>query len=243
MDRNYENVIKSINHLRELHKTFLIKDNYSSEKDFEVYLENTKKLAKLFSQPEVEIYKQLYREKSRQMILADILEYILLSRGLFFLTDGTTKHEKKQLKKKLFIKSILYFVNLLMSYESMTVDDKIRKRFLENLAKSIPELKKESKYEELLNFKGKVGLTQKESDASEDLNKYFDSILPKTAGGLWHELLVFIFLIRYDLGYVVPLLLSQKFISANSVLVPPDFLIITKDKDVYGIEVGIKKEI
>ena len=73
MDRNYENVIKSINHLRELHKTFLIKDNYSSEKDFEVYLENTKKLAKLFSQPEVEIYKQLYREKSRQMILADIL--------------------------------------------------------------------------------------------------------------------------------------------------------------------------
>ena len=243
MDRNYENVIKSINHLRELHKTFLIKDNYSSEKDFEVYLENTKKLAKLFSQPEVEIYKQLYREKSRQMILADILEYILLSRGLFFLTDGTTKHETKQLKKKLFIKSILYFVNLLMSYESMTVDDKIRKRFLENLAKSIPELKKESKYEELLNFKGKVGLTQKESDASEDLNKYFDSILPKTAGGLWHELLVFIFLIRYDLGYVVPLLLSQKFISANSVLVPPDFLIITKDKDVYGIEVGIKKEI
>ena len=67
--------------------------------------------------------------------------------------------------------------------------------------------------------------------------------MPKTAGGLWHELLVYIFLLRNDLGVIVPLLLTQKFIGLSTVVVPPDFLIISKNKDIYGIEVGIKKEI
>ena len=50
-------------------------------------------------------------------------------------------------------------------------------------------------------------------------------------------------MLRNDLGVIVPLLLTQKFIGLSTVVVPPDFLIISKNKDIYGIEVGIKKEI
>jgi len=49
--------------------------------------------------------------------------------------------------------------------------------------------------------------------------------------------------LQNDLGYILPLLLSQKFFSGTDVLVPPDYLIITKNKHIYGVEVGIKKEI
>ena len=180
------------------------------------------------------------------MILADIIEYIFISRGIFFLSEKAGNKEKKKRKRELFIEIILNFVNLLMSYESMTVDNKLRKSFLKSLSKKIPEIKNESLYNKLLNYNGKVGLTKKDlkNEPKKDyFNKYFDKLLPKTAGGLWHELLVFIFLLRGDLGYIIPLLLNQKFYSAFDNIVPPDYLIITFDSKIYGIEVGIKKEI
>jgi len=239
MLKSYENLIKSIEHLKVLDATFLEEKDFTNKKDYELYLSNSKKLSEMLALPELELHNQLYNQKSRQMILADIIEYIFLSRGLFSITDGTNSHEKKKEKKKLFIETILYFVNLLMIYESMTVDEKLRKKYLENLAKAIPEIKTEEMYEKLLNFKGNVGLPE----TDKELNKYFDKILPKTAGGLWHELLVYIFLLRNDLGYIIPLILEQKFLSGSDVLVPPDFLLITKDKNLYGIEVGRKKEI
>jgi hypothetical protein len=49
--------------------------------------------------------------------------------------------------------------------------------------------------------------------------------------------------LRHNLGYVLPLLLHQKIYSKTDHLVPPDFLVITKDKRTFGIEVGRKKEI
>ena len=54
---------------------------------------------------------------------------------------------------------------------------------------------------------------------------------------------MYVFLIRTDIGYVIPLLLSQRLIGRKGSLIPPDFLVITYDKNLYGIEVGIKKEI
>lgn len=243
MNRNYEHLIKSIRHLQVLHRTFLDKGNFKNHKDHQMYVQTSENISKLFSLPDVEIYKQLYNPKNRQMILADIIEYIFLSRGLFFITEGSNQPSIKKAKRGFFIKAILYFVNMLMIYESLTVDNIIRKNFLKNLARKIPEVKNEDFFDDLYNFKGKVGLPQGESDADKKLNRYFDKILPKTAGGLWHELLVFIFLLRADLGYIVPLLLNQKLISLVDVIVPPDFLLITKEKDIYGIEVGIKKEI
>jgi len=196
MERSYDNIIKSIEHLKILHDTFSDEGNFSDEEDFNIYNENYQKLEDIFSMPEVEMHQQLYNQKNRQMILADILEYIFISRGIFFITEGSRTPEAKKEKRGLFIKAILYFVNLLMSYESMTVDDWLRAKYLEKIKLDIPEVGEEALYEDLYNFKGKVGLTQKESDADRKLNRYFDKILPKTAGGLWHELLVFIFLLR-----------------------------------------------
>ena len=68
-------------------------------------------------------------------------------------------------------------------------------------------------------------------------------MLPKTAGGLWHELLVYVFLLRSNIGYIIPLLLSQRLLGFERNIIPPDFLIITYDKNLYGVEVGTKKEI
>jgi len=169
------------------------------------------------------------------MILADLIEYIFLGRGYYSI--------KKIEEKSTFIKAILYFVNLLMIYDSITVEKELREKVLELLGKDIPEIKEEKYYTRLKEFKGYVGLKKGESDASKELDKYFDTLLPKTAGGLWHELLAYIFLLRNDVGYIVPLLLSQRLLSLEEHVVPPDFLIITYDKQVYGVEVGTKKEI
>jgi len=169
------------------------------------------------------------------MILADFLEYIFLGRGYYSMQSKENKG--------IFIRAMLYFVNLLMCYEVLTVSNTLRKRVLEELGAKITKLKDEEYYEELKDFTGTVGLKRGESDAPRHLTRYFDSLLPKTAGGLWHELLAYIFLLRNDFGYIVPLLLTQRLMSLRGSIVPPDFLIITYDKRVYGIEVGTKKEI
>ena len=114
-----------------------------------------------------------------------------------------------------------------MIYDSITVDVDLRNKILEELGDQIPEIKEEEYYDQLKEFKGSVGLKKGESDAPTELNKYFDTLLPKTAGGLWHELLAYIFLLRNDVGYIVPLLLSQRLLSLEGHIVPPDFLIIT----------------
>jgi hypothetical protein len=243
LKEGYEKLIKSLRHLDSLYETFLKEENYEKKEDYENYNRHLEKFKEVLSHSEVELFEQLYNEKDRQMILADILEYIFLSRGLFFLTSGSTKQETKKRKKGLFIKSVLYFVNMLMDYEVMTVDNTLRKKFLEELGRSIHEIKDEEHFDNLSNFSGTVGLHKDDCDAPRELNKYFDKLLPKTAGGLWHELLVYLFLLRYDLGYIIPLLLQQKLFSGSGVLTPPDFLIITSNKDIYGIEVGTKKEI
>lgn len=241
MERNYDNLIKSVKHLQTLNEVFSKTSNFTDQNDWKIYKKNYEALSKTISSSDIKLYNQLYDEEDRQMILADILEYIFLGRGYYTLTSGSPDSRKR--KKKKFIEMILRFVNVLMSYETMTVDDKLRKTFLKKLKGKIPEVGKEGLFNTLINFQGKVGLPQKESDANKKLNKYFDKILPKTAGGLWHELLVFTFLLRHDLGFIVPLLLNQRLLSGSGALVPPDFLIITRDKNIYGIEVGTKKEI
>lgn len=225
MEKAYKNMEKTLKHLETLHEVFLKED--------ERYKEFNEKLTKILN--DLGFFDELYKEKGRQMILADLIEYIFLGRGYYSV--------KKQEHKSKFIQAILYFVNMLMEYDSLTVEVELRKKVLDELRKNIPQIAEEGKYERLKNFEGKVGLKSGESDADNDLNKYFDTLLPKTAGGLWHELLAYVFLLRNDVGYIVPLLLSQRLLSLEDHVVPPDFLIITHDKKVYGVEVGTKKEI
>lgn len=231
----FERMNNTIKHLETLHKVFADKANFAPQEkmDYDIYKYNEEALTEVLNK--LNFGNQLYHEKGRQMILADFIEYIFLGRGYYSLKS---KAEKQQ-----FVKAILHFANMLMSYEAMTASDNIRRRFLEKLGKGNPEIGNEQYYTELKDFIGKVGLPQKESDAPKHLNKYFDSLLPKTAGGLWHELLVYIFLLRNDIGYIIPLVLSQRLISKESHIIPPDFLVITSDKSIYGVEVGTKKEI
>lgn len=238
MEDNYNKLKKSIDHILALHSLFSDRDNYNfpnQKVDYELYNENYVKLTTSFVQ--IEFSNQLYDQRNRQMILADIIEYILIGRG--FYSMGSTRGTNP--KKFIFIKCVLYFVNLLMCYEAITVDYEKRRRYLQVLSEFVPEISEEELYNELLDFQGNIGIPG--TKASIDLNRYFDKLLPKTAGGLWHELLVYIFLLRNNFGYILPLLLHQKIYSLTDHLVPPDFLIITYDKRIYGIEVGIKKEI
>jgi len=235
MEKMLTRVEMSLEHLRVLHMVFSDKNNFTGSDlyDFELYKENEAKLAEALSNLDFE--SQLYAQKGRQMILADVFEYIFLGRIYY--------SAKKAEKRPDFIKAIMHFCNILMCYEVMTVSPTLRIKFLTELKSKIMDIEDEGDYEELKNFKGSVGLKQGESEAPKHLNDYFDTLLPKTAGGLWHELLVYVFLLRNDYGYIVPLLLSQKLLGYSDHLVPPDFLIITKDKRIYGIEVGMKKEI
>ena len=235
MDKMLTRVEMSLTHLRVLHSVFSNQSNFTENDvaDFALYKENEEKLADALSKLEFE--NQLYAQKGRQMILADVFEYIFL---------GRIYYSAKNLEKRPdFIRAILHFCNMLMCYEAMTVSPTLRDKYLHELKSKVSEVGDEDCFDELKKFKGTVGLKQGDSEAGKKLDDYFDTLLPKTAGGLWHELIVYIFLLRNDCGYIVPLLLSQKLLGHSDHLVPPDFLIITKDKRIYGIEVGMKKEI
>ncbi len=235
MERIFEKIKNTVNHLEILHNIFTNKDNFdvTNKISFNIYMRNEELLNSTLDK--LKFYDQLYNCKGRQMILADFIEYIFLGRGYYAI--------KKTEDKENFIKAILYFVNLLICYEEMTISNDLRKIFLKKLGTNIKNITKEDHYDEMMNFNGSVGLKKGNSDATDSLDKYYDSFFPKTAGGLWHELLVYIFLLRNDIGYIIPLLLNQKLLSGKKHIIPPDFLIITYDKNLYGVEVGTKKEI
>lgn len=238
--KNLLNPLKlAIEHLDALDSTFESGSNYDTEDEDikKIYSSELAKFEKVAE--ELGIGDMIYSSKGRQMMLSDIIEYLFFGRGYYSISNGQNEEQKKGQ----FIEAIMHFVNLLMSFEAMTVSYKLRSGFLKELGSRIPETRNELLFDDLLSHKGTVGLPEKVSDASRELNRYFDTLLPKTAGGLWHEMLSFIFLLRSDVGYIVPLLLSQRFFGRHDHIVPPDFLIIGKDKRMYGIEVGTKKEI
>lgn len=235
MERLLSNLTKSINHLQSLHNVFIKQRNYSKEeKDlYYHYKRNSEELDILIG--ELKLDSQLYANKGRQMILSDLIEYILLGRGYYSIESINDKGK--------FVKLLMHLVNMLMIYDTLTVSKKLRRDFLNKLKKTVPSISAENLFSELSQTEDNVGLKKEKSKVNKDLDKYFDSLLPKTAGGLWHELLVYAFLLRSNVGYVVPLLLTQRIFSMEKKIVPPDFFIITYDKHIYGIEVGIKKEI
>ena len=221
-------------HLRILNDLFSNRENFldGHELYYLLYNENINKLKNLNAYGD--ILNSIYARKDRQLVLSDYIEYILFGRGYYFLSSK--KNYNENLKE--FLQSLLYITNILMCYEDLTTNYKLRNTFFENLKKIIPEEKKG--LEELQKIKGKIGIANDDNDKSID--NYFDSLLPKTAGGLWHEILTYAFLLKSNSGYIIPLLLTQRLFSFNDYIIPPDFLIVS-GKNIYGVEVGIKKEI
>jgi hypothetical protein len=181
---------------------------------------------------------EIYSQSDRQMKLADAIEYLLFSRGIYYLFQSN-RFKKDRVPK--FLELNLRFVNLLMLYETITVDQKLRNAFLNKLT---PLIKKETGSTQLKKWQGAVGLPSSNSRYKKDApDLYFDTLLPKTAGGLWHEILVYCFILKYNIGYIFPLLLTQKPISLNRKLSPPDLIILhNRTFRYYGIEIGNLKE-
>ena len=239
MKKLFKNLDKSVAHIKALTYFFVKSTSYDlpkDEKDKKLYRENFNKLKDVLYSLGFE--SELYNQKNRQMILGDLFEYVFLGRGFY----SIGKDRKNAAKKESFVRAVLHFVNLLMCFETVTVEADRRTRLVKCLAENVDGLENEDNFSGLRDYTGSVG-TPSSQAAGSKLNDYFDKILPKTVGGMWHELLVYIFILRHNLGYVLPLLLHQKIYSKTDHLVPPDFLVITKDKRMFGIEVGRKKEI
>lgn len=169
-------------------------------------------------------------QSGRQMILSDLLSYILTGRGYWLATEPGEGFRN-------FIKIIMLVVNLLLRQESLlSSNPDIRRRLLEKLlAENIPHFfaneKEERKYRELIECEGEI-LTVR-----HPLYKVMDSMLPKSLGTV-NELLVYAYLLNRSIGYVIPMLFIQRLFRHRTPIAPPDFLLVRPGHEIFGVEVG-----
>ncbi|MBS0646853.1 MAG: hypothetical protein JSR97_09745 [Verrucomicrobia bacterium] len=174
---------------------------------------------------------------NRQMILGDIIEYIFSGRAYYYAAKSD-EHLKN------FYKLIFYSVNQMLLFDTITVNPDLRRAYIEKLEENIPtEILYEKPGDEELAEEIKeseVKIWQNEWTSSID--DFVDSLLPKTLGAP-KELIVFAEFIRLRIGIIIPLLLIQRIFGNKNPIAPPDFLILQNNKEIYGIEVGYKKEL
>lgn len=182
----------------------------------------------------------------RQMILADIFQYIFVGRGYYAAVESPEKMRK-------FIELLIRAANLLILQENLSVDHGLRSKLIERLESTIPaEDFVEPGYpdipEELQKLKEYGGRIV--GNEGKQFENIFDSLLPKRLG-LAVELIVFAMLLLKKYGYIVPLLMTQRLILGGShtpestkvsYLAPPDFLLLRDKGQVFGIEVGSSKD-
>lgn len=167
---------QTIMHINALNEFFIDENNFdeTTNIDFQLFSSNSEKLSSELN--DLEYKKFLYDKDGRQMILSDLFEYIFLGRIYYSVDDQENRNH--------FIKAILLFVNLLMCFESLTFSDELRVHFIEKLVEFVPEIYDEAELADLSDFRGTIGIPN--ADADKYLSDYFDTLLPKTAGGLWH---------------------------------------------------------
>lgn len=172
---------------------------------------------------------------ARQMILGDVIEYIFTGRAYYYAA-------KSEENFKNFLKLIMYSVNQLLIYDSITVNPQIRKLYIEKLEEEIDEdLLYEKEGDSDLADKLKESETVLNDNEWKQYDFLVDSILPKTLG-CPKELIVFAELLRTKKGIIIPLLLIQRLFGDKNPIAPPDFLLAKGNKEIYGIEVGYAKE-
>jgi hypothetical protein len=197
------------------------------------------------------IYKEISRELyaggkaaansqlklNRQMILGDIIEYIFSGRAYYYAAKSN-EHLKN------FYKLIFYSVNQILLYDTITVNPELRKAYIEKLEKTISSdiLYEKPGDEELANQIKNSNIKIWQEGWTPAIDDFIDSLLPKTLGAP-KELVVFAEFIRLQIGIIIPLLLIQRIFGNKNPIAPPDFLILQNNKEIYGIEVGYKKEL
>lgn len=237
-------------------KLLLQKLNYSVEHIQcleDVFMENNKEYQRieniLMSDDFKNIYSDISRElyaggkkprgnvtMARQMILGDIIEYIFTGRAYYYATKSDDNFRK-------FLKFILYCINQILLFDTITVNPNIRKAYIEKLEQRIPteQLYEKEGDQEIADLLKESDMVIWTSGWTKEIDLFVDSILPKTLG-CPKELIVFAELIRLKKGIIIPLLLIQRIFGETNPIAPPDFLLIKRNKDVYGIEVGYAKE-
>jgi len=172
---------------------------------------------------------------NRQMILGDIIEYIFTGRAYYFaaISEENFKH---------FLKLILYSVNQLLILDTITVNPDIRKEYIEKLESEIDhQILYEKAGDQQLADELKNSNTIIYDSDWKRFDALVDSLLPKTLG-CPKELVVFAELIRSGKGVIIPLLLLQRIFLYQETIAPPDFLVLKSNKEIFGIEVGYRKE-
>ena len=163
----------------------------------------------------------------RQMQLADMLDYMILSRGAIWSCDTKNRSD--------YMRMILYTINQLLQEEHITYFPELRRRFLAYLEKQgldclIEDEKYKKNYEIAKNSHEPLGYRE-----HKGVYWAIDHLLPKSLGTVI-ELVVYLFLMRNSGGYVLPLLLQQRLPSLTKHIIPPDFLVVKQGR-VFGIEV------
>ncbi len=233
----FEKLAVSVRHLQCLDKVF--SENHEEYKKIETIL-NSDEFKPIYTEISRELYAggkqpQGNLRLARQMILGDVIEYIFTGRAYYYATTSD-EHFKN------FLKLILYSVNQLLIYDSITVDSEIRKLYIEKLEDEITEnlLYEKPGDADIANDLKKSDTVLNDANW-ERFDLFVDSILPKTLG-CPKELVVFAELLRTKKGILIPLLLIQRLFGKQNPIAPPDFLLLKNNKEIYGIEVGYAKE-
>ena len=227
----------SVEHLKCLEEVFLENnveyariENILTSEDFnDFYTEISRELYGGGKQPQGNI------KLSRQMILGDIIEYIFTGRAFYYAAKSEENFQK-------FLKLILYSINQILLFDTITVNPALRTQYIEKLEENIDlELLYEKQGDQDIANQLKNNDILIWAEGWNTFDMFVDSILPKTLG-CPKELVVFAELIRLKKGNVIPLLLIQRIFGDKNPIAPPDFLIAKGNKEIYGIEVGYAKE-
>ncbi len=172
---------------------------------------------------------------NRQMILGDVIEYIFSGRAYYYAAKSKDNFNQ-------FATLVLYCVNQLLIFDTITVNPAIRRVYIEKLEEVIglDQLYEKEGDRELANELKHSNVVIWQADWDR-FDVFVDSLLPKTLGAP-KELVVFLELIRLNKGLIIPLLLIQRLFGDGKAIAPPDFLLLKRNREIFGIELGYAKE-
>ncbi|MFA5553208.1 MAG: hypothetical protein WCZ89_01030 [Phycisphaerae bacterium] len=238
MQKVFGKLAQSVTHLQTIEDFFI--------KVVPAYAENEAKLKNLgrfYDEFARELYSGGRKDGSpekgkrfhRGMTLADLITYTVFGRGYYVLT-ASEAHQKA------FIEIVMRISNKLLLQENISTDPTLRKGLINALLdKGLTNFFEDEEQKKQLKLLEKSTATIIWGQSEKDLYKIMDSLLPKSRG-LAIEFLIYLYLIRYKFGLVIPLLLHQRLITKGRSIAPPDFLVLKNDGRVFGIEVGSFKE-
>lgn len=206
-----------------------------------VYSQMHARMVEVLGDDYAEFKRELYAggkkkgELQRQMILGDVIEYVFSGRAYYHAAKSRDKFRQ-------FAALLLSCVNQLLILDSITVDPEVRTLYIESLeAKIDPVILYEKDGDRDLAAELKQSQVVYSVQDWDRFDALVDSLLPKTLGTP-KELVVFLELIRLNIGLVVPMLLTQRLFGDGDAIAPPDFLLLRKNKEIFGIELGYSKE-